>query len=342
MAIESFAGYVPPMTEGNNRSPAFLGETDRTRQNKYIEAWNDMKVRGWEPATVIQMMPYDLTLDGPVHKGRKIRGVPVDEELWAAQQPRLELKGGYSIPFTADVILAPEITIGTRFEGSGATDSYQSLASFIDLPIMQARDCVHQQNRFRSQGGMFVYLGRELPFSIKEHATREAWINHSESMLMPKAMERAFDNMMRHMNALVAQAEMAYATKNVEQLREIAGTRHFTAIQYLLNCGKIKRPPDWFTERYSSGSKAKSMKCPMCRARLSEDAKNCACGYILDPYGTYGHLYTEESPGGMMTVRRMSKEQLENLGLYPRIKPHMEWVAEKNAEAAKAAKEKKV
>ena len=341
MAIDTFPGYVPPMTEGPARSPAFLGETDRTRQNKYIEAWNDIRQRGWKPATVIQMMPWDLTLDGPIHQGRKIRGVPVDEELWAAQQPRLELKGGYSIPFTADVILAPAITVGTRFEGSGETDSYQSIASFIDLPIMQARDCVQQQNRFRSQGGMFVYAGAELPFSIKEHATQEAWINHAESMLMPQAAERAFDSMMKHMSALVAQAEMAYATKNIGQLREIAGTRHFTAIEYLLNVGKIKRPPDWFTERYASGSKAKSTKCPMCQARLSESARNCTCGYILDPYGTYGHLYTEESAGGLMTARRMSREQLESLGLYPRIKPHAEWLADQNA-AAKEAKNKKV
>lgn len=338
MAIETFPGYVPPMTEGPARSPAFLGETDRTRQNKYIEAWNDIRQRGWKPATVIQMQPWDLTLDGPVHQERKIPGVPVDEEVWARQQPRIELKGGISIPFTYHVILAPYITVNTHFEGSGATDNYASISSFIDLPITIARDCAQQQNRYRSQGGIFAYVGAELPFTIPDHQKLEAWVDHNESKSMPEAAELAFERMTLHMNALVSQAEMAYAGRNEEKMREIAGRRHFKAVQYLMNCGKIQKPPDWFTERYATGSKSKSVNCPSCRTRCAADAQRCTCGYILDPFDAYGKLYTEESEGGMLTARRMSKEQLTALGLYPRIKPHLEWVAEKNELAKAVAK----
>ncbi len=336
--IQSFAGYVAPMNEGNNRSPAFLGETDRTRLNKYNEAWNDIRQRGWKPATVIQMQPWDLTLDGPVHQERKIPGVPIDEQVWTSQQPRITLKSGTSIPFTYHVILAPYITVNTRFEGSGETDSYASIASFIDLPITIARDCAQQQNRYRSQGGIFVYEGSDLPFSVAAHKEQNAWTNQNELMLMPQAAEYAFEHMILHMHALLSQAEQAFAGRNEEKMREISGRRHFKAVQYLLNCGKIQKPPDWFTERYSTGSKAKSTVCPACRSRCAADAQRCNCGYILDPFESYGKLYTEEIPGGMLTARRMSKDQLVSLGLYPRIKPHVEWVADQNAEAKEAKK----
>jgi hypothetical protein len=67
-------------------------------------------------------------------------------------------------------------------------------------------------------------------------------------------------------------------------------------------------------------------------ARCARAAK-CQCGYIVDPFSAYGKLYDENEPGGLMTARRMTKEQLQELHLYPRIKPLAEHLADLNAEA---------
>jgi hypothetical protein len=68
----------------------------------------------------------------------------------------------------------------------------------------------------------------------------------------------------------------------------------------------------------------------------------CQCGYIVDPFAAYGQLYDETNDGGLMTARRMTREQLKTLGLYPRIKPLKEHIDSLNeAAAAESRAEKK-
>ena len=306
----------------------------------YEEAWNDLQIRGYQAATVIRLTPWPQTLDGVAHQLKHIPGVPTDAEVWRTQVPRLILKNGLSVPFVRHMITDPYISVGTRFRGRSENDSTAETRASIDLPITLGRDIVQQQNLLVSQGGIFCYEGSDLLLTPKDQEGRKAYLNQNEVAPLADAVQMAFDRMLTHMNALISQAETAYMSDDKNLKREVRGNRFRLAVQYMLNAGQISQPPEWFTER-SEGSQQRSQTCPMCQARVKVGSAKCTCNYILDPFKAYGKLYTEEDAGGLLTARRMTKLQLKELGLYPRIKPHDEWLADQNLEAATKPDKKK-
>lgn len=321
----SEAHFTPPITEKGRAMPPFLSPSEQMRSDTYHETWNELQVRGWKKASVIRLLPWTLTLDGVCHQQRQIPGVPQDEQAWKNFIPRVTLKGGISIPYIHHIVADPYITVGSYMRGVSAQDSYASIKGFVDMPIALAQDMVQQNARFESQGGMIAYEGVHSP---GENESTE--------------LEIAFSTMTQHLDAKLRQAEEAYVSQNKHQLREVT-RRNRWAVQYLLNAGLIAQPPHWFTERME-GSKEQSTKCPNCQTRVNSAALSCTCGFILQPHKAYGVTFSEETPGGVIALRRLTKEQLEGLGLYPRIKPMAEWIADQNTatEAAKkTAKPKK-
>lgn len=337
--------YVEAMTSpqaprGRLSQNPQLSASERDRLEMYEEALYDLEIRGFKQASVLRFCPWDQTLDGVAHNLKKIPGVPIDGEIWRTHQPRVELRNGLSIPFVHHVITAPYVSVGTRFRGRSESDSTAETKASISLPLELARDIVGQQNQFRSQGGVVCYDSNELPGKLL-HGPTAGWVNHKEQMPLVDAIEAAVSRMLIHMNELVNQAEQAYMSDDKNLKREVRGNRFRVAVQYLLNAGQIQHEPQWFTER-SEGSKVKSIDCPMCLKRVAAGAVQCeACKYIIDPVKGYGHLYTEESPGGMMTARRMTQLQLKELGLYPRIKPHAEWLEDQNRATEEEGKKRK-
>lgn len=336
--------YVEAMTSPQAERPklsqnAQLAPAERERLEMYEEALYDLEIRGFKYASVLRFSPWDQTLDGVGHNLKKIPGVPIDSEIWRTHQPRVELRNGLSVPFIHHVITAPYVSVGTRFRGRSEQDSTAETKASISLPLELARDIVGQQNQFRTQGGIVCYDSHELPSKVLPATV--GWANHQERMPLQDAIEAAVSRMLIHMNDLVNQAEQAYMSDDKNLKREIRGNRFRLAVQYLLNAGQIQHEPQWFTER-SEGSKVKSTECPMCLKRGPAGAVQCeACKYILDPVKGYGHLYTEESAGGLMTARRMTQLQLKELGLYPRIKPHAEWLEDQNRTGEEEGKRKK-
>lgn len=322
-----------------NQNP-MLSPSEIERVTVFNEAWADTHERGFKRTSVILFSPWTLSLDGVSHQGKRIHGVPTDPEMWRTQQPRVQLKDGGSVPVTHHVITVPYIGVGTRFRGTSDENSMAETRASVDLPIGLGKDMAHQHNLNESQGGIVAYDSDLLPEDAVKIEGIHGWLDLRRNVPLQEAFELAYNAMLRHMNSLVGRAEKAFSSGSKTSMNEIRGDRHRVAVQYLLNAGQLTTEPKWYTER-SESSKQKSVHCPMCRERVNANAVKCGCDYILDPFTAYGKLYTEEMAGGLMTARRMTREQLEFLNLYPRIKPLDEWLAEQNESEAEPKKGKK-
>lgn len=329
MGVSHSPDYVEAMATPNQPRPRLsqnpmLSASERDRLEMYEEAVADLEVRGYKTASVLRFCPWDQTIDGVAHQLKKLPGVPTDAEAWRTHVPRVQLSNGLSVPFTHYVITSPYISVGTRFRGRSENDSTSETKASIDLPIALARDIVGQQNQFLSQGGALCYEGGELP---EKTLDARAWVNHHEQMPLSHAIDMAVSRMLTHMNSLISQAEQAYMSDDKNLKREVRGARFRQAVQYMLNAGQISREPEWFTER-SEGSKQKAIECPLCGVRVNATALVCPSNHVIDPFRAFGKAYDLTTPGGEMTARRMTRLQLEQLGLYPKVKPMTEFLEE--------------
>ena len=348
MPVTHTPDYVEAMQSPNQPRPKLsqnpqLAPAERERLEIYEETYRDLEMRGFQPASLIRFAPWSLSLDGAAHNCKRLEGVPIEPDSWASHQPRMKLKNGLSIPYTHHVVTAPYITVGTRFRGKGENDSYAEIRASVELPIGLVRDMANQQNLYKSQGGAFAYEGSELPqkadgtwFTTKT----PSWLTANESSpSVETAAYAAFDRLLSHMKAIMDQATAAHLSNSKEELREIRGNRFRQAVQYLMNVGVIQTAPSWFQQRFDATSTMAKTECFNCRRSVDHGTVTCQCGYVIDPFAGYGKTYTEETPGGMMTARRMTREQLQTLGLYPRIKPLEEHLKDLN-KAAKAESKK--
>jgi hypothetical protein len=169
--LPSETHFTPPLTERGRALPPFLAPSEAYRKQIYDNTMADLELRGWEAASVIYLLPWSLSLDGPAHQERKIRGVPLDEKEWKVFLPRLKLKGGLSIPYVHYPVLNPYISIGTGFQGPNITESQPLTSAHVSYPMQLAEDVVQQANRHESQGGVFCYKGIHAPFA--QEKTRE-------------------------------------------------------------------------------------------------------------------------------------------------------------------------
>lgn len=344
MTLKHNIGYVTDRGSSGIAIDPLMAPAERERLEVYNEALRDAEQRGFKPAMVIRLCPWTLSPDGAAHQNKRLVGVPYERDQWDAHHPRIALASGLSIPITYEVILSPFVTAGTRFRGSGKTDSYAELRGSVDLPIGLACDLVRQQNRLNTQGGIFAYEGKELPQDADGkwiNPTVQTAVGWNEYMPLPVAAEQAFARMILHMKEVASTATDAYRSGDKVAMRESRGNRKNQCVHYLLNVGVLTDPPAWFLEHGGASSGSKHSKCPMCPRRIEAGTVRCQCGYVVDPFLGYGQIYDENSDGGMMTARRMTKAQLVELGLYPRIKPLEEHVSDLNKAAREATKEAK-
>jgi hypothetical protein len=345
MTLKHSIGYTTDRGDSSIAIDPLMAPAERERVEVYNEAMRDAKQRGFKPAIVVRLCPWTLSPDGAAHQNKRLIGVPVERDQWDAHAPRIVLASGLSIPITYDVILTPYVTAGTRFRGTGKTDSYAELKGAVDLPIGLACDLVRQQNMLNTQGGIFAYEGEHLPQVNGKwfDPNVKAAVGWNEYMPLPQAAEQAFDRMIAHMKDTASTATDAYRSGDKVAMRESRGNRKNQCVHYLLNVGVLSDPPAWFLEHGGAATGSKTAKCPMCPRRIESGTVRCQCGYIVDPYLAYGKLYDENDNGGLMTARRMSKEQLKTLALYPRIKPlaeHLDALSKAETRAETKAEKK--
>jgi hypothetical protein len=357
MAVTHSPDYVeamvsPQAPRGKLSQNPQLAPAERERLEIYEETWRDLEMRGFKHASVIRFAPWSLTLDGAVHSTTpRLYGVPIEPDSWKEHQPRLRFANGLSIPYTHYVCSVPHISVGTRFRGKGEADSYAEIRASVALPIDLARDMAHQQNSYKSQGGIVVYEGANLPQSADgtwldngKGNPLTGWLTKDERAdSIEAACTAGFDRLLTHMKACMDQATSAHRSGSKEELREVRGNRYRQCVQYLVNVGVVAKPPSWFDERFSANNITRTAECPMCAAEVNARSVKCGgCGYIIDPFKAYGHLYTIETEGGLLTARRMTKEQLKTLGLH-NVKPldeHLEELSKASAKGSKKDKDK--
>jgi len=333
MTLKHNIGYTTDRGETGIAVDPLMAPAERERLEVYNEALRDAHQRGFSPAVVVRLCPWTLSPDGAAHQNKRLRGVPVERDHWDAHQPRMTLSNGLSIPITYDVILSPYASAGTRFRGTGKNDSYAELKGTVDLPMVLACDLVRQQNMLNTQGGIFAYQGEQLPqlpngkWFDEIAMTAVGW---NEYLPLPQAAEQAFVRMVNHMKDVSSTATDAYRSGDKVAMRESRGSKKNQCVHYLLNVGILSDPPQWFLEHGGAATGSKTSKCPMCPRRIESGTVRCQCGYIVDAFAGYGKVYDENSDGGLMTARRMSREQLQQLHLYPRIKPLAEHLNDLN------------
>lgn len=339
MTLQHSVGYTTASGVTSMAADPLLSPAEQERRQVYLEAVQDTEQRGYLPGSIVRICPWSLSLDGAAHRGKRLVGVPVERDMWDTASPRLTLASGLSIPYVHDVITTPFISAGTRFRGTSKHDAYAEVKPSVDLPIGLASDAVRQQNMLNTQGGIFGYEGHQLPQDVNgkwfEPRGGFACVGWNEFVSLPQAAEQAFVRMVAHMKDVASSATDAHRTGDKVALREVRGNRKNQCVQYLLNIGVLTDPPAWFLEHGGAATGAKHTKCPMCPRRVENGTVRCQCGYIVDPFTGYGKIYDEASDGGLLTARRMTKEQLKTLGLYPRIKPLAEHLADKTKEAEK-------
>ena len=342
MAVQIAPTYVTDRGESSIAVDPLMAPAERERVEIYNESLRDAYQRGFNPAMVIRICPWTLSPDGAAHQSKRLIGVPMERSLWDAHVPRIVLANGLSIPITYDPILVPYGSAGVRFRGTSKADSYAELKGTVDLPMVLACDLVRQQNMLNTQGGIFAYEGADLPQDEKGNwfnPEAKAAVGWNEYMPLPQAAEQAFARMIAHMQDVMSRANDAFRSGDKEAIRENRGNKKNQCVHYLMNVGVLTEPPAWFLEHGGSATGSKQLVCDGCRQRVEKGVARCKCGYIVDPFVGYGKVYDETMDGGLMTARRMSKEQLVELGLYPRIKPLKEHLADLNRAAKKQAKE---
>src|SRR6185312_55072 len=190
------------------------------RYNEYRELVNDMNERGWEQASVINLHPFSLYPNGPIHKEKKIVGVPLDEIEWNAH-PSVELSNGSRIPYIHHIIANWEPMVMetvTGIEGSFSA----SIKSKAAMPFDLAGDILHQNNSPTTRGGVVIYKGSHRPFENPNTVKHEI-----------ELFEKAHAQQLSYYDSLYMAADRAHMQQNDKEWREIT-MYHRWATRYLV------------------------------------------------------------------------------------------------------------
>lgn len=313
MAQPMTTGFMGPASEqGMPVMHAPQGAVETERQNIYLEAWRDLSDRGWQAASVINLHPFQLYPTGVLYKELKIQGVPRVRDAWDAA-PKLTLSNGVKLPYFKHVFNMPDITIAPRVQGSELSPEVNS-GIHTTLPRHFAADILQQNNTPYTRGGVFAYEGDHEPFSNPKTVDVEM-----------DRCEKAHANAITYYNQLLQEANNFHASGNSILIRELGKSKyHRWAVTYLRLLGQLAKNPVWFNDEAKSGP-AVSKHCG-CGAEVPSAAVVCKeCNHILEPYLAYKEgRFDETSPGGVLALRRCTRAELEELGLYPEIKPQAE------------------
>lgn len=93
--------------------------------------------------------------------------------------------------------------------------------------------------------------------------------------------------------------------------------------------GVIEKLPPWVNATNPVGTKAPEV-CPICQAESRPGALKCmngTCTHIFHPFQAFQrHLIDLDTVGSITALRRLSKEELIELKIYPHVKPFNEYL----------------
>lgn len=220
-----------------------IDEATVRRLDKLMALEARLKVMGVQPATVINMLPFELRVYHPLMYDIVCPAKPAGR------------------PYSVTVIR--EHRIAWRDEGD---DNYTPV-EFV--PIVLAREFEQQHY---NQGGVVIYIGdgEKYPPAVEAERNEElrSRIKDAQFRLIGFAREKK------------READSEWNTPNRQGARNINET-HRQCVALLFDLGEVSEKPPWMDlTKEEAGLGA---KCPRCKVVTNQGAYMCTCGFILDP-----------------------------------------------------------
>ena len=287
--------------------------------------------RGWTPASLISLHPFQWPVTGPVHQvDIRIPAVPLDSDVWL-NSPKLKLANGAEIPYV-QYVFAQWKPLQQKYL-LGQLDFEEVNDSGHIWPLEQAEDGVKQNSLGADRGGVFCYDGTHAPCAPGTHAADER-----------AQLEEAHRVQMHYYTGWYEKASDAYMGRNTtNSWKDLIGKGkyHRWIAMYLYRLGAIRELPAWYQEISQVGAKSQR-KCGQCGHNLEPTAIICMpkqCGWVADPYRAFDELHIDaDTPGAKLAAKRLapaeltalvksgrlSQEQMEEWNLLPRSKSKKE------------------
>lgn len=322
-----------------------ISAMDQARLSQLRSMQIDAIQRQWKPASVINLHPFAVSAQGVLLHEPKIPGVLLADEFWDASL-KLKLSNGMEIPFQQHMIANPEFTVGEYVVGS-ETDATGIMGNKTWWPIELARDIVDQQNRMERRGGVFAYEGSHLPMTGSsphlERFNNEFGIELTCycNACVQKQADEAYNSAISFYTAMFEYAQENMMSGDAKDKKRVK-YMHRWCTEYLIKVGVLKQRPPWILEigKFVAESTEKPLICD-CGATALPKAYFCGrCNRIVRPFEAYRDGKIElDTPGATVALRQCTKDQLEDLGIYPEVKPYQEYRAD--IEKGRATEEKK-
>ena len=304
-----------------------MGENSRKTLFKMQQARERLARMRWDACTLVNLYPMPTSPTGYVYDSvcRQVLPAPLEDEgaTWFTRE-----KDGLRLPYSVHVQTTYYLD---RLQKE---DEGQDIQEILPLELMQG--IVDQQNGStggggRTRGGMFCVIGAKVdPFEDWKAA---AFLGReSQQMTVRDAFTAAFSMMMTNFDVLYQEAEQHWAEKHSQMGRRIT-KEHRIAARYMKMAGVIPKLPSWIEARVKGG--VPTPICPECGTEGNPGAPFCkACKAIIDPFEAYKRkLIDPFDPVGARALRRLSREQLDELGLED-LETHEEYVERLRAQVA--------
>lgn len=311
---EHFAGNAIPGERGNFQPPN-LTQDQQARLDRFNRLVVQANSMGFRPWSVVNLAPFTVNPPNIKLFGLQIPAVPIVEELWDAA-PKIELRSGIKVPFTHWVCTTPQFDVCQQVHGMTDDDFTAVTEQQIWFPENITADIVVCNNQQERRGGVWRYAGPHAPLTDKTSAELELSL-----------FEEAYTDLLKFCEKKFMEAQEAMGSTN-EKIRSRVRPLHRWCVWYLVRTNALKETPEWLKEIKTVNQSA-PVYCGNCGERQKNDQTAICkdCNYINKPYEALVRgLIDMETPGAMTALRRCTKKQLDELGLYPRIKPLGEYL----------------
>lgn len=289
----------------------FLTPMQQLAADDYRNLCIEADRRGWKPASLISLHPFNWPITGPIH-GPDIRvpAVPLSQEQWD-RSPKLKLRNGLDVPFAQYVFTMWRPSQGTYLIGT--VDFTERVTASHCWPIDQARDGVHQNNLNEDRGGVFCYEGSHVPLAVNRPWDPEGKTRAQEQDLL----EDAFAKQIVYYNNMYSKFSDAYMTRQTtNSWKDLVGKGkyHRWIALYLYRAGMLKEMPAWYQEISAPGQKANE-KCAQCMQNVEPGSVICRhCHFVLRPFDAFAKLMIDaETPGARLAAKRLNANELKSL-----------------------------
>jgi hypothetical protein len=227
--------------------------------------------------------------------------------------------------------------LGFTAEDEDAVDNYMVLARARLYDEQMGRvSQVEVLKLTKLQESIVERIERMRVACIPERTTRN--IADLQRITVAKAVRLAHNRQIAYYTWRFEECQKLYADPDKRSHKAI--TRNDLRMAKLMKVwGVIGALPPWITATNPAGAKAPET-CPICQAEAKPGSLRCMngnCTHIFHPFDAFKrHLIDLDTAGAVTALRRCTKDQLIELGLYPAVKPFDEYLKELKKTAKEA------